>query len=180
MSAKVPSSLIEKVSDAVLHDSPDPKSLQGELMNELGLSAENARVLLYQVIKQLNGAFFPPITELEVVHTEGCNLACSYCFEKNMLGFKRISPELACAAVDLLFDYSFDAPHLTVTHFGGEPTLNFPGIKLVTEYAENKATALGKTVSFNTTTNGVRLPAEFERQWCNEQSEGTMFQAETP
>ena len=68
-----------------------------------------------------------------------------------------MSPEVARAAVDLLFDYSFDERQLAITHFGGERALNFLGIQLVTEYAEAKANASGKSVSFNMTTNGILL-----------------------
>src|SRR5689334_12653036 len=131
--------------------------LQARLENALRVSSDSARVILYRVVHQLNASFFPPVTSLELVLTEGCNLACTYCFEKEMLGYKRMPLDTARAAVDLLFDYSRNEPRISITHFGGEPTLNFPAIQHVTDYATQRASVLGKSVEFNTTTNGVML-----------------------
>src|SRR6266511_5819959 len=60
-------------------------------------------------------------------------------------------------AIDLLIAYSRDADTLWITHFGGEPLLNFENIRFATEYAEERASALGKTVAFDITTNGTLL-----------------------
>jgi uncharacterized protein len=157
------SALIDRLRDALLLESPNPENVRAELVQELGLSPDQAQQVLYEVVKQLNAGLFPPVTELEVIHTEGCNLACSYCFEKNMLGVRRMSPEVARAAVDLLFEYALEEAHVTVTHFGGEPTLNFTGIQLVTEYSEERAQSSGKSVSFDMTTNGLLLDERMRR-----------------
>jgi uncharacterized protein len=74
-----------------------------------------------------------------------------------MLGYKRMPLDIAESAVDLLFAYSRNQTDLYITHFGGEPTLNFPAIQHVTEYAEQKASLLGKSVHFKMTSNGVLL-----------------------
>lgn len=150
-------SLIQQVHDALLSNHPDLPQLQLLLEKNSSLSPEDAQKALYQVVLQLNTALFPPITKLELILTEGCNLGCTYCFEKNMLGYKMMPLDVARAAVDLLFDYSQNERLLYITHFGGEPTLNFPAIKYVTEYAEHKASLLGKSIDFNTTSNGVLL-----------------------
>ncbi|HSE37359.1 MAG TPA: radical SAM protein [Blastocatellia bacterium] len=157
MSGAISESLSETLFNHLLEKTPDPTLLQTKLMSELDLSESDGREVLYQVVKQVNRQFFPPITQLEIIHTEGCNLGCTYCFERNMLGYKKMPADVAYASVDLLFDYSFDEHDLTLTHFGGEPTLNFPGIQLVTEYAEKKAAAHGKTITFNMTTNGILI-----------------------
>lgn len=150
-----PRTLSDRARDALLAAEPDIGRLHADLMQELGLPAESATRLIYEIALRLNASLFPPITHIELVHTEGCNLACSYCFEKDMLGQKRMPPEVARAALDLLFDYSQNEPVLSITHFGGEPTLNFDGIRDATEYAEQKAAALGKSLKFDTTSNGV-------------------------
>src|SRR5439155_8684980 len=103
---------------------------------------------------------FPPLTHMELVLTEGCNLACTYCFEKGMLGYRRMPLRIAKAAVDLLFEYSRDADSLQITLFGGEPTLNFDAMRAVTEHAEDRAAASHKKLEFNTTTNGTLLNDE--------------------
>jgi len=77
-----------------------------------------------------------------------------------MLGYRKMSSKVACAAIDLLFDYSAHESALHITHFGGEPTLNFPGIRIATEYAESRGARDGKSVHFDITTNGVLLNQE--------------------
>ncbi len=139
---------------------PDPRGFEAMLCGSLSVSPDDARAVIYQAVLQVNRSLFPPLSKLELILTEGCNLACAYCFEKNMLGYRRMSLDVARPAVDLLFDYSEDGAELNITHFGGEPTLNFKTIKFVTEYAEEKAKENKKTVSFNTTSNGVLLDEE--------------------
>jgi uncharacterized protein len=106
---------------------------------------------------ELNKSLFQPITQLELILTEGCNLGCNYCFEKNMLGYKKMPLEIAKRAIDILFDYSQNESELKITHFGGEPTLNFPAIQYATEYAEKKGLDTGKNIEFNMTSNGVLI-----------------------
>jgi uncharacterized protein len=148
------------IRETILGDSPDVDGLHEEVMTRLSLSADASRDLVYQVVAQTNAALFPPVTKLELILTEGCNLGCSYCFEAEMLGPRRMPLETAKAGVDLLFDYSLNAPEVSITHFGGEPTLNFAAIQVATEYAEERAKAAGKTVDFNMTSNGVRINSE--------------------
>lgn len=147
--------VVEDIHRVLLSDPPDLTQLQGSLERDVNLSSEDARRFIYQLVAELNAALFPPVTHIELIHTEGCNLACSYCFEKNMLGYRKMPLDIAQAAVDLLFKYSHNEPHLYITHFGGEPTLNFPAIRNVTEYTEQKATVLGKSIRFDMTSNGV-------------------------
>lgn len=149
-----------RIRDALLSEEPALDSIATLVSRELGTSDETAKRVLYQVVLELNRGLFPPISHIELVHTEGCNLACTYCFEKDMLGHARMPDSIAKRAIDLLFDYSEDEKELQITHFGGEPTLNFPGIRSATEYAERKAALLGKTVEFDMTTNGVILTEE--------------------
>ena len=130
-----PMDICDAVYTALSSDNPGIRDVRDLVRNSLNLSDDGARGFLYDTIAGLNTALFPPVTHLELIHTEGCNLGCSYCFEKDMLGFRRMKPEVARAAVKLLFDYSGDASKVSVVHFGGEPTMNMPGIKLVTEYA---------------------------------------------
>jgi uncharacterized protein len=153
----LPEDLNDTVIAVLLSEAPDMEALERRLVSQLNLSPADARSALYDVVQTLNGALFPPVTHLELIHTEGCNLSCSYCFEKEMLGYRRMAPEVACAAVDLLFAYSAASPQVTIVHFGGEPTLNFASIRLSTERAEASAAATGKTVDFNITSNGVLL-----------------------
>lgn len=156
------SHILDEIEGALfgVKNEPNLTSLQDYLRAALGLSNEQCQKLIYEMVRELNGKFFPPITYLELILTEGCNLACSYCFEKNMLGYKKMPLGVAEKAIDLLFDYSRDQKKLHITHFGGEPTMNFAAIKHSTEYAECKAEETGKSVEFDMTSNGVLLNEE--------------------
>ncbi len=149
--------LAEIVESNLFSESPDAVVLKKIIEHKLKLTSSDADKLLYQTVMRLNAALFPPISGMELVLTEGCNLACSYCFEKNMLGYKKMPLSIAAKAVDLLFDYSNDQSDLNITFFGGEPTLNYPVIKGVTEYAQKKALSQNKSVHFNMTSNGTLL-----------------------
>lgn len=149
-----PDDLFEK---SLFSDPPDISALFTFLLKNYDLSPQHAQTVIYQVVLQLNTTLFPPITKMELFLTEGCNLACKYCFEKNVLSYRKMPLDIARAAIDLLFDYAQNEKKIHITHFGGEPTLNFEGIKYVTEYAEKKASLLEKSISFSITTNGVKL-----------------------
>ena len=138
-------------------DSPEIPRLIDEITDSLAFSRDEATGLIRRITSEINAALFPPVTHMELILTEGCNLGCTYCFEKEMLGYRRMKWEVAKTAVDLLFSYSRDAESLQITHFGGEPTLNFEAIRKVTEYAEELAASQNKILTFNTTTNGTRL-----------------------
>jgi uncharacterized protein len=151
------SGLLEDVRNVLLAHDPDVTRVRPRVMHELGLPSESATELIYKVVLSLNLSLFPPVTHVELVHTEGCNLACTYCFEKNMLGHRRMPIDVARLAVDLIFDYSGDRSSIAITHFGGEPTMNFRAIQFATEYAEKKSAAAGKLVDFDMTSNGILL-----------------------
>lgn len=150
-----PNGLIDDISRILWSDSPDLSALHSQLEEELDISGSDAQAMIFQVVAQLNASLFPPITKLELIHTEGCNLACTYCFEKDMLGYRRMTENTAKEAVDLLLEYSGNSPRLSITHFGGEPTLTFSAIKTVTEYAEKRSREAGKSIEFNMTSNGT-------------------------
>jgi bifunctional DNA-binding transcriptional regulator/antitoxin component of YhaV-PrlF toxin-antitoxin module len=71
---------------------------------------------------------------LNIAHE--CNLACKYCFvPENVRAQEKImSRETIKAALDLLLRET-PYQYLTVDFFGGEPLLNFEGIKFAVEYA---------------------------------------------
>ncbi|PKN88728.1 MAG: hypothetical protein CVU51_03675 [Deltaproteobacteria bacterium HGW-Deltaproteobacteria-1] len=152
--------LVREIVEQILSATPDVPLLLNRLQTELHQPAAAASRILYDVVRQVNSSLFPPVTKLELMLSEGCNLACSYCFEKSALRKRRMSGHIARAAIDLLFDYARDHSSLKITHFGGEPTLNFEVLSEATRYAEQKAAAVGKTVSFHMTSNGVGFTRE--------------------
>jgi uncharacterized protein len=151
------SPIIERIAGVVLSERPDVERLASDVASALSLSEEAAAQLVRRVVSEVNARLFPPITHLELIHTEHCNLACTYCFEQGMRDSRRMPRPVTKKAIDLLIEYSRDADALWITHFGGEPLLNFENIRFATEYAMERATALGRTVAFDLTTNGTLL-----------------------
>jgi uncharacterized protein len=149
----------------LLSEQPDCTLALEIMERDKHLAPSVAQRVLYEVVAQINAALFPPITKLELIHTEGCNLACEYCFEKDMLGYRRMPYDVGRKAIDLLFDYSQNQPDVTITHFGGEPTVNFRAIRAITEYAEQKAKLLHKTATFSMTSNGVLID-DAKAEYC--------------
>lgn len=152
-----PGRLAARVRELLLSDAPDAERLVGMVQQAHGLPRDAARHVAARVVRALNAELFPPIRKMELILTEQCNLACSYCFERTMRGTRRMPAPVAVAAIDLLLDYSGEARDLEVVLFGGEPTLNFPVIERVTEHAERLAAARGKRIGLGMTSNGVHL-----------------------
>ncbi|WP_410771650.1 radical SAM protein [Fontibacillus sp. BL9] len=95
---------------------------------------------------------------LHVIHD--CNLRCAYCYGGGGdFGGERVamSEEVALKAVDFLIRESGDQQSLNITFFGGEPLMNLPLIKKVTEYCRQKERETGKTFNLGMTTNGTLL-----------------------
>ncbi len=94
---------------------------------------------------------------LNIAHE--CNMDCGYCFvpENIRQQEKIMSEEVIARALDMLLEetpYGF----LTVDFFGGEPLLNFPGIKFAVDYARKKGA--DKEWKFTVTTNTLLLDKE--------------------
>jgi len=95
--------------------------------------------------------------------SQTCQLNCVYCFASGgSFGNDALSPlmslDIGQKAIDYLFSIAdSDATQYRITYFGGEPLLNWPLIEELTEYALNRASSIGKTMSFSLTTNGIGL-----------------------
>ncbi len=101
---------------------------------------------------------------LHVAHD--CNLSCRYCFagQGSFTGDRSLMPvKTGYLAVDFLLEHCGSRKNIEIDYFGGEPLLNFPAIKAITEYAEMAAAQKGKKVTFTVTTNGVLLRGEVAR-----------------
>jgi uncharacterized protein len=105
----------------------------------------------------------PRILKLELILTDACNLACSYCFEYGANSGRRMSPEVAKGAVDFLVDASRTAKWIGITFIGGEPMLRFELIRMVVRYAKKQTAAAGKEAWFDMTTNGLPLKEDHVR-----------------
>jgi len=98
---------------------------------------------------------------LNVAHA--CNMRCGYCFACDGTYGKAaaiMSPAVACAAIDFLFDASNGRRHLEVDFFGGEPLLALDTVKQAVEYGKARARREGRILKFTMTTNALALDAE--------------------
>jgi uncharacterized protein len=65
--------------------------------------------------------------------------------------------EVAKKAVRLLFKLAEQEKQLILTFFGGEPTLEFDKVKLLTKYGQDLAKNNKKRINFNIVSNGILL-----------------------
>lgn len=103
-----------------------------------------------------------PITTIALFLTQSCNLKCIYCYgnggEYGIGG--SMTEKTAFQAVDWLIEQSGKVKKIDIVFFGGEPFLNFPLMKAVAEYAQQRVLELNKKVSFSVTTNATLLDNE--------------------
>lgn len=71
--------------------------------------------------------------ELILLPTERCNLTCSYCYEDHHLG--RMRPQVVSAIKELLRKRCPELRQLRIAWFGGEPLLELPIIREISECA---------------------------------------------
>ena len=163
--AQRPDSNVDGVAEScmatLLNTVPDMSALRSTLAQRNGFDSDTAERLIYEIVASINLKLFHPISALELLLVEGCNLACRYCFESAVLrtrGRGRLmSNETIRRSIDLLFDYSAPKASLWITLFGGEPLINFEGVQFATEYLESKSAATGQKYGVGITTNGVLL-----------------------
>lgn len=104
-------------------------------------------------------------SRLVLVITQGCNLACKYCYAHeglyNEKCAKKMNFETAQNAIDIFLN-RYSGGIETIQFFGGEPLMNFSLIKDVCEYCE-KLYSDGKIlnpIKFSISTNGTLINEE--------------------
>ena len=111
-----------------------------------------------------------PIQTLVMNLTNQCNLSCQYCYE---FGADKVATpegkpkfmdlETAKTSVDFLLAQSAGRASVHITFFGGETLMNFPLLKQVVAYANERAAEQGRHIDFSLTTNATLLtPAIIE------------------
>lgn len=101
---------------------------------------------------------------LQLLVTEGCNLRCAYCFERDKRAAS-MSFETAMAAVEEYLVPSPDFDEVMIDFMGGEPMLAFPLIRRVVEEVVSRrwTTRYG----FSMSTNGTLFNEE-NKAWLAE------------
>jgi len=105
-----------------------------------------------------------PLQTLVINLTNQCNLSCQYCYEfgedkvATPEGKKKfMDKETAMDSIEYLLENSAGRQAVHVTFFGGETLMNFPVMKEVVRYANERAAAQGRKIDFSLTTNGTLL-----------------------
>ncbi|MEO8594855.1 MAG: quinohemoprotein amine dehydrogenase maturation protein [Candidatus Solibacter sp.] len=111
-----------------------------------------------------------PLQSLVMNLTNQCNLSCTYCYEfgedkvATPEGKKKFMDlDTAKASVEFLLSQSSGRNTVHITFFGGETLMNFPLLKQVVTYANERAAEQGRAIDFSLTTNATLLtPAIIE------------------
>jgi uncharacterized protein len=105
-----------------------------------------------------------PLQTLVMNLTNQCNLSCQYCYEfgEDKVATPQGKPkfmdlETAKSSVDFLLEQSAGRRAVHITFFGGETLMNFPLLKQVVAYANDRAARQGRTIDFSLTTNATLL-----------------------
>jgi len=85
---------------------------------------------------------------ITLILTTDCNLACPYCYTNSKINSIYLDPIIAISILNSEIDKN---KPLYIQYFGGEPTLNFECIKVVTDFVIKKHS----DPFFYITTNGV-------------------------
>ena len=99
-------------------------------------------------------------TDAVLLLTDSCNLGCTYCFADSIPSKKKLNIEVALRAIDLILDNAKAVGSVTPTiRFlgGGEPTMEWKNLVVITEYAKQKAKDLNLKVWIRLVTNGTLL-----------------------
>ncbi|MCC6442523.1 MAG: radical SAM protein [Armatimonadetes bacterium] len=146
-----PKLMEEKEFRILLEDKAKPKKLTWlDERRVLDAIAENV---------EKTAETLPPISHMELMISEDCNLRCDYCFiyEKNP---SNMPLDIAFRAVDLLLAESKHTQDIGILFFGGEPMLGFAAIQSIIEYSNQKALELQKNITYSMTTNGTLFDEE--------------------
>lgn len=93
--------------------------------------------------------------------TKDCNFSCRYCVYASSSGIDRNHEKIYMTknhikkAIDFLYDHSRDARYVRISFYGGEPLLNFEGIRDAVNYSKRRF--VSKNVKYNMTSNGSLL-----------------------
>ncbi|MBL8014022.1 MAG: His-Xaa-Ser system radical SAM maturase HxsB [Candidatus Omnitrophica bacterium] len=133
----------------------------GSLFNRLverGLIADEANIKrLINEYRQIHANLFTDTSLHIAVLTKKCNLRCTYCHAEGGAASDDMSLETASRVLQYLFDVRNNS--VTLEFQGGEPLMNWPVVKFLTEHAR-KFNTLGKKLNIAIVTNMLLLDDE--------------------
>lgn len=102
----------------------------------------------------------PSLKRLVLMLTDGCNLACKYCFERDkpsdLKCHAQMSSKTAVASLEYLLKNS-PYQEVFINLYGGEPLLNFRTIKSLIEMGEKLSKIYNKQIKWFLVTNGTLI-----------------------
>lgn len=107
----------------------------------------------------------PGTMYVTLMPTLQCNLACTYCFQKENPAFTKMSSPTEDATLEWILRQIDERAlrHLQVHYFGGEPTTRKDYCLRTAEVLSASMRARGGSFSWQMTTNGVLLDLEFAK-----------------
>lgn len=99
-----------------------------------------------------------PITHCAIFLTEKCNLACTYCYLKNIATARDMSEKTGIDVIDFLLLQVKE--YLSISFFGGEPLLKFDLMKKLISHARKRAEENEINITFSINTNGILIDRE--------------------
>jgi len=100
-----------------------------------------------------------PVARISLNVSQACNLNCTYC-QGDAGTYARpglMTEETAFRTVDWFLAQANEGVLLNMAFFGGEPLLNFPLIRKIVAYTDQRAEDQGKRIAYQLTTNGLLL-----------------------
>ncbi|MDE2221566.1 MAG: radical SAM protein [Candidatus Omnitrophica bacterium] len=136
---------------------PEGSGLYNRLLEKgLILDGNNINRIISEY-RRLNTNLFNDTSLHIAVVTKRCNLRCNYCHAEGGAANDDMSIETATRVLQYLFDVRNN--NVTLEFQGGEPLLNWPVVKFLTEHAR-KFNTLGKNLSIVLVTNMLLLDDE--------------------
>lgn len=104
-----------------------------------------------------------PLSSIVLLVTQTCNLRCTYCYAHGDGTYGttgNLTPAMAEMAVDWLIAQSSTLKTLSISFFGGEPTIRFDIVEHTINYSKEKCRESGKEFTYSIITNGTILTDE--------------------
>lgn len=114
-------------------------------------------------------------TNMALMLTDRCQLACRYCFIKH--DRQDMRQEILKKSIDLLLTAPDE--NLELQFFGGEPLLRFDLVKKSIAYAYDKSRIACKNIRFLLTTNGLLLDKK-KIEYCRNHDTAVLFSFDGP
>ncbi len=131
---------------------------EGFLVKDRAADDERLRGYLDKASEGVPGAMF-----VTLMPTLACNLACTYCFQKDHPGVAKMPPPVEDATLEWILRRVDERGlrHLSIHYFGGEPLTRKDFCLRTAEVLSASMAARGGTFSWQMTTNAIGLTVEF-------------------